>query len=181
MGNISKALISNTEADTNIVKFGRDRSGNNPSTLEITQNGEYDVRYYAKVDVNVDANPNYKEVLTGKANKIELPEGFLTELNAGDANAEIVIDTSPLQMGINRIDGPIFNAGDELVLSYFNAAGGSVATAVGFEVRWDEINGECTRSNGMMAGNLIDISAYMSLLDYTLTIYHHRMPEDEEP
>ena len=176
MGNISKALISNTEAEPNIVKFGRDRSPNT-TTLQITENGEYDVRNYLKADVNVEGNPNYKETLTGTANALQISEETATELSSGeDASAFIMIDTSALQMGIPYISGPLIKNGIYWCMTYAEVKS-TVAECNCYDIRWSILDGSISSAKGLMGGNILDMSPYMSLLPYVLKIYHHKMPE----
>lgn len=171
-------FMAQTEAQSNIVTFGRDLQTVTPTTLEITENGEYDVRYYAKVDVNVEGNPNYKEVLTGKANELEISEETAQELLNGDANAEIVIDTSPLQMGITSIEGPLLCVNSIAYTMMFADLKETVAECNCYQIGWAISDGTAYAARGLMGGNILDMTAYLSLLDYTLTIYHHKMPEE---
>lgn len=170
-------FMAQTEAQSNIVTFGRDLQTVTPTTLEITENGEYDVRYYAKVDVNVEGNPNYKEVLTGTANKLELPDGLNVDIGAGDATAYLSLDLSALSLP--NIYGPLWINGGAYALAQF-WAGASLANCLGFDIEWAVADGTAQSAKALMAGNLTDMSAYLAAIPYELTVYHHKMPEDED-
>lgn len=180
MGNINKAFIANTEADQMIKTFGRDRSPNT-TTLQITENGEYDVRAYVKAIVNVEqGSTNTREILTGKANQLQLSAETIAALQTasttGDIDAFIMIDTSPLQMGIDSIAGPLWYTPQGLSLMYFEA-GEDVASCNAYEVLWDTVDGAISSAAALMGGSLVALTPYMSLLDCYLWINHHPMSE----
>lgn len=171
-------FMAQSEAQSNIVTFGRDRQVANPLTIEITENGEYNVSLYTKAVVDVPGTVNTKEVLTGTANKLEIPAETLAELQSNDANAFIEIDMSSLPLGISSISGPVYFPGSYYTLTYLGTSDGTLANAQGYDVRWSTTDGSVGSAYALMGGNLTDMSTYMSMFPYQLTIYHHPMPEE---
>lgn len=173
--------IANAEAQDAIVTFGRDMSVAESTTMTITENGTYDVRKKAQVIVEVEGNPNYKETFTGKSDKLEAYEGFHDDLVAGNASAYIKIDVTPLQMGQNYIDGWLYSYANQNYFLLAGLIGSTVAASKLVNILWNYSTGDCGNAVAMTGGQIMDLTAYMSMLDYTLTVYHHPMPEDEEP
>ena len=169
--------IANAEAQDAIVTFGRDMSVAESTTMTITENGTYDVRKKATVIVEVEGNPNHKEVRTGKSNVLDMSAQEVSDLANGNISAFISIDISPLQMGVDVLNAWLSSFGLFIDLNG-GAINSSVALANIINIVWDGDNGACTKAEALTGGNVMDLSAYMSMLDYTLTVYHHPMPEE---
>lgn len=172
-------FMASAEAQSNIVTFGRDRQVANPLTINITENGEYNVAPYAKAIVNVEGYKNYKETFTGKANNLNIDDAFSVDLASGNVSAYIEIDTSPLQMGINKVTAWLYSNGGSNVYLLAGFVQTTLEASSVINVSW--VHGSPSYARALMAGNVVDMSAYLSMLDYTMTVYHHTMPEDEEP
>lgn len=172
-------FMASADAQSNVVTFGRDMSMAEPTTMTITENGTYDVRKKATVIVDIDANPNYKEVLTGTANKLEAPDGLANDIGNGDATAYIKLDVSALGLPVSSLQGPLQASGSssKYVFSQF-VAGANLAASLGFDIEWSKSDGTGQSAKGLMGGNLTDMSAYLAAVPYELTIYHHKMPEE---
>lgn len=167
-------FMAQTEAQSKIVTFGRDLQTYRPTTLEITENGEYDVRYYAKVDVNVEGNPNHKETLTGTCNSFVLPEGFATDMEAGDASMSLIIDATTI--GFGEIPVAVQSISGQLQAS-FSAISSTLEESVCVMALWDT-DGSLLTFNAIMGGMVVDLSSSASTIGYTATLYYHKMPDE---
>lgn len=178
MGNINTMNLGQTEAETRIVKFGRDRQ--NPTTITITENGEYDVRDYFRAVVNVQGgggggdNPNTKEIVTGYCSSIPITEELLSEIASGDASALITIDLSALGQG--EFTFPLVPQ-TGFALASVAALGSSVAESMALYVTWQS-DGSLSDAKVLTMGNIMDLSAFFGNYEYSMVIYHHPMPEE---
>lgn len=179
-------FMASAEAQSNIVTFGRDRQVASPLTIEITENGEYNVAPYAKaiVDVQGGTGSNHKETVTGTCNSLALPEGFADLMATGDASAIVTINLGLLDpdMGETPI---VLQAMGDIAMATLGQIGEDVATSTVFSILWNiepgESYGAVENAGALIGGNVQDVTAMASLVPYKLDLYYHTMPAETEP
>ena len=179
-------FMAQTEAQSNIVTFGRDRQVASPLTINITENGEYNVALYAKavVDVQGGTGSNHKETVTGTCDSLALPEGFADLMATGDASAIVTINLGLLdpEMGDTPI---VLQALGNSAFATLGQIGEDAATSTVFSIIWNiepgESYGAVDYARALMGGNVQDVTMMASFVPYSLALYYHTMPEEAEP
>lgn len=125
-------------------------------------------------------NPNYVEVITEKLDTLFASTDEITELiNAIDSkSATAILDTAAnAALGLPASHQASTTFGGEQLAFCGAIIYPSLSESRATDIRYT-IYGNFSYAMAIMSGNVVDITTYAHMIDATLTIIHHPLPEN---